>query len=54
MIEKHFYEAPEADCLNVAIEKRFLTDSDDGTSTINDQADVTRPGDDVWGWMDKN
>ena len=54
MMNKHFYEAPAAACTDVALEKRFLTDSDENTSTIDDQATVTTPGTGVWGWMDKS
>ena len=54
MIQKQNYVAPVAECLYVAIEKRFLTDSDEGNGTINDQATVTTPGSGVWDWMDKN
>ena len=54
MIQKQNYVAPAADCLDVAIEKRFLTDSDEGNGTINDQATVTPVDSDVWHWIDKN
>ena len=54
MMNKHFYEAPAAVCTDVALEKRFLTESDEGNSTIDDQATVTTPSSGVWDWMDKN
>ena len=55
MIKKHIYEAPASEFTEVSLEKRFLTDSDDGTvngSGFGDpKADVTEPDPGIWGWM---
>ena len=54
MIQKQNYVAPAAECMEVSLEKRFLTDSDQLTtngSSFGEQGNVTNVNDGMWHWM---
>ena len=56
MIQKQNYVAPAAECLDVAIEKRFL-DSQHPSSFTDEKAymtDPTAPGGSGWTWENNN
>lgn len=54
MINKHPYEAPEAERIDVSIERGFLQDTNNPGSTENSSFGDTanrKSADDVWHWM---
>lgn len=56
MIQKHFYEAPEAEYIDVSFEKGFL-DSQHQSSFTDEKAymtDPTQTGGSGWTWEDNN
>lgn len=55
MDRKHYYEAPEAECLVVTTERRFLIESPtdfEEPATMTTVKDKSEGG--IWGWMDGN
>ena len=51
MIQKHFYEAPEAELLDVRIESRFLTDTNSQSGSFSEEKGymIDKSGENWWG-----
>ena len=51
MIQKHFYEAPEAEILHVKIERRFLADTNkpDGSFSEEKGYMIDKSNENWWG-----
>ena len=48
MIQKHFYEAPEAELLDVRFEQRFMVESPDNPTSESYNPMAGNTGEDGW------